>query len=84
LIQKFIDAGGSTDVKRWAAAAELTTYRVGLLLSQDLRLAGQMISQEQSMLGSAMTPRDKIKELVLYSISEDYFTARRAIGVQVA
>jgi len=70
-------------VKRWAAAAELTAYRVGLLLCHDLRIAGQMISQEQSMLGSTMGPRDKIKELVLYSISEDYFTARRAIGVTV-
>ena len=83
LIQKFVDAGGSTDVKRWAAASELTAYRVGLLLANDLRIAGQMISQEQSMLGSAMSPRDKIKELVLYSISEDYFTARRNIGMTV-
>ena len=42
-----------------------------------------MISQEQAPLGvgATMSPRDKIKELVLYSISEDYFTARRAIGV---
>jgi hypothetical protein len=84
LIQKFIDAGGSTDVKRWAASAELTAYRVGLLLASDLRIAGQMISQEQSMLGSAMSPRDKIKELVLYSISEDYFTARRNIGMAIS
>jgi golgin subfamily B member 1 len=83
LMQKFIEAGGSTDVKRWAAAVELTAYRVGLLLSGDLRIAGQMISQEQAPLGvgAPMSPRDKIKELVLYSISEDYFTARRAIGV---
>ena len=83
LLQKFIEAGGSTDVKRWAAAAELTAYRVGLLLSGDLRIAGQMISQEQAPLGvgATMSPRDTIKELVLYSISEDYFTARRAIGV---
>ena len=82
-IQKFIDAGGSTDVKRWAAASELTAYRVGLLLSGDLRIAGQMISQEQAPLGvgATMSPRDKIKELVLYSISEDYFTARRAVGL---
>ncbi len=83
LMQKFIDAGGSTDVKRWAAAAELTSYRVGLLLCHDLRIAGQMISQEPSTLGTTMGPRDKIKELVLYSISEDYFTARRAVGVTV-
>ncbi|MBL4689037.1 MAG: hypothetical protein JKY37_30880, partial [Nannocystaceae bacterium] len=84
LIQKFVDAGGSTDVKRWAAASELTAYRVGLLMCGDLRIAGQMISQEQGLLGSAMSPRDKIKELVLYSISEDYFTARRAVGLQVS
>jgi hypothetical protein len=84
LIKKFIEAGGSTDVKRWAAARELTNYRVGLLLCGDLVIAAQMVSQEQSMMGSAMSPKDKIKELVLYSISEDYFAARRAIGLSVA
>ena len=31
-----------------------------------------------------MTPKDKIKELVLYSISEDYFKARKGIGIAVA
>ena len=83
LIKKFIDAGGSTDVKTWAAAVELTNYRVGLLLCGDLATAALMVSQEQQQLGSAMTPKDKIKELVLYSISEDFFQARRAIGMQV-
>ncbi len=81
LLHAFIEAGGSTDVKRWVAASELTAYRVGLLLSGDLRIAGEMISQEQAPLGvgSTISPRDKIKELVLYSISEDYFAARQAL-----
>jgi len=83
LVQKFADAGGSTDVKRWAAAVELTGYRVGLLLCNDLNIAAQMISREQGALSSSMGPRDKIKELVLYGISEDYFAARRALGLQV-
>ena len=83
LMKKFIDAGGSADVKRWAAAIELTSYRVGLLLSGDLATAALMVSQEQGQLGSAITPKDKIKELVLYSISEDYFEARRHIGLRV-
>ncbi|RMG99750.1 MAG: tetratricopeptide repeat protein [Deltaproteobacteria bacterium] len=83
LIKKFVDAGGSTDVKRWAAAAELTNYRVGMLLCGDLTAAAQMISHEQVMLGSTMSPKDKIKELVLYCLSEDFFAARRAIGVHV-
>jgi hypothetical protein len=84
LMRKFQEAGGSTDVKRWAAASELTAYRVGLLLCQDLRIAAQIISQEQSILGSTMSPREKVKELVLYSISEDYFAARKALGIGVA
>ena len=29
-------------------------------------------------------PKDKIKELVVYSISEDYFKARKGIGIAVA
>ena len=83
LMKKFIQAGGSTDVKRWAAAVELTAYRVGLLMCGDLQTSALMVSQEQNLLGSTMTPKDKIKELVLYSISEDYFQARRGIGIQV-
>jgi golgin subfamily B member 1 len=85
LLRKLIEARVSTDVKRWASAAELTAYRVGLLLVGDLRIAAQMIAQEQAPLGVGTTllPRDKIKELVLYSISEGYFAARRAIGVNV-
>jgi len=84
LMKRFIEAGGSTDVKKWAAASELTGYRVGFLLCGDLVVAAQMISQEQSVLGSTMSPKDKIKELVLFGISEDFFTARKAIGLQVA
>ena len=83
VLRKFVEAGGSTDVKRWAAAAELTNYRVGMLLCGDLTAAAQMISHEQVVLGSTMSPKDKIKELVLYCLSEDFFAARRAIGVHV-
>ncbi|MEE9384726.1 MAG: tetratricopeptide repeat protein [Nannocystaceae bacterium] len=83
LMRKFVDQGGSADVKSWASAMELTCYRVGLLLCGDLAVAAHMIAQEQSQLGSSMTPKDKIKELVLYSISEDFFTARRHMGLHV-
>src|SRR5690606_17546449 len=83
LIKKFVESGGNVDVKRWAAAQELTAYRVGLLLTGDIATAALMGSQEQGQLGSAITPKDKIKEMVLYSISEDYFEARRHIGLRV-
>jgi tetratricopeptide (TPR) repeat protein len=84
LMRKFVEAGGSTDVKKWALATEIAGYRVGFLLCNDLTVAAHIISQEQSAFGSSMTPKDKIKELVLYSISEDYFKARKGIGIAVA
>jgi len=84
LMKKFIEGGGSTDVKRWANAAELTAYRVGLLLTGDIEVAAHVAAQEQPTLGSPLNAKDRIKELIIYSVSEDYFQARRAIGVQVA
>jgi hypothetical protein len=84
LMRKFVEAGGSTDVKKWALATEIAGYRVGLLLCNDLVVSAHIISQEQSAFGSSMTPKDKIKELVLYSISEDYFKARKGVGIAVA
>ncbi|MCA9704416.1 MAG: hypothetical protein KDK70_01055 [Myxococcales bacterium] len=83
LLQKLVEAGRSVDVQRWAAASELTACRVGLLLCADLRAASQMLSQEQTLLGvgATMSPRDKVRELVLYGISEDYFAARRSLGL---
>ncbi|HEY8379115.1 MAG TPA: tetratricopeptide repeat protein, partial [Nannocystis sp.] len=84
LMRRFVEAGGSTDVKKWALGMEITGYRIGFLLCDDLVTAAHLISQEQAAFGSALTPKDKIKELVLYSISEDYFKARKSIGMSVA
>ena len=76
--------GGSIDVKRWAQTTELAGYRVGLLLCDDLVVAAHMISQESAIFGSTLTPKDRVKELVRYSVSEDYFKARYNIGLQVS
>ena len=72
------------DVKGWARAAELAGYRVGFILCNDLATAAHAISQEQRMLGSFLSPKDALRELVVYSVSEDYFAARRALGLNVA
>ena len=63
-VGRFIDAGGTLDVKQWASAAELSCYRVGLLLCGDLAIAAQMVSQEQQQLGAMLTPKDKIKAVL--------------------
>jgi tetratricopeptide (TPR) repeat protein/tRNA A-37 threonylcarbamoyl transferase component Bud32 len=74
----------SIDVKAWARAAELAGYRVGLIFCNDLATAAHAISQEQRMLGSFLSPKDALRELIVYSVSEEYFAARRALGLNVA
>ena len=84
LLRRLVSGDTVADVKRWARAAELAGYRVGFLLCDDLATAASAISQEQRMLGSFLTPKDALRELIIYSVSEDYFNARRALGLNVA
>ncbi len=84
LLRRLVSGDTVADVKRWARAAELAGYRVGYLLCDDLATAASAISQEQRMLGSFLTPKDALRELIVYSVSEDYFNARRALGLNVA
>ena len=82
-LRSLIHRCSAADFRGWMASVEATTSRVGLLLCGDVRSAAVVISQEQAKLDSLMSPRDKIRELVLYSISEDYFAARKAVGLQI-
>jgi hypothetical protein len=84
LLRRLVATNAAADVKRWARAAELAGYRVGFLLCDDLATAAHAISAEQRMLGSFLTPKDALRELIVYSVSEDYFAARRALGLNVA
>ena len=56
IMRRFVEAGGSTDVKKWALGTEITAYRIGFLLCDDLITAAHLISQEQAGFGSALTP----------------------------
>lgn len=76
--------GGEVDVKRWARAAELAGYRAGFLFCNDLPTAAHAIGQEQRVLGAFFSQKEALRELVVYSVSEEYFAARRGLGLAVA
>lgn len=82
-IQRLVK-GGEVDVKRWARAAELAGYRAGFLFCNDLTTAAHAIGQEQRVLGAFFTQKEALRELVVYSVSEEYFEARRSLGLNVA
>ncbi len=83
IVRKFVDAGGQADVKRWMQAAEVTALRAGLLLCDDVDTAVRMTQQIASESTADLAPRDKVKEIVIFSISESYFRLREQLGIQI-
>jgi hypothetical protein len=83
VVKRFIDEGAKANIKRWNQAVELTACRAGLIVSGDLEVAKKILSAEQQLPGD-LSPADKMKELLLYSVSEEYSRVRQALGIAVA
>ncbi|MFO0652556.1 MAG: hypothetical protein U0326_40445 [Polyangiales bacterium] len=80
VVKFFLEQGGSSNVKRWYQAVELTSARAGFLLSGDLEICKKMLAMEPGMPGD-VSPGEKLKDVVLFSLSENYFSLREALGI---
>jgi golgin subfamily B member 1 len=73
---RFVEEGGRTNLQRWAAAAELTTHRAGLLLAGDLAAASRMLELEGVSDHGA-----KVDDLIVFSASDRMSNLRKQIGI---
>jgi len=71
------------DLLRWKGAVDTAARRAGLLVCGELSAAASMLSSETAAPGG-VRPADKVRELVRYAVSRNYFAARRHLGVNVA
>jgi tetratricopeptide (TPR) repeat protein len=82
LVRKFAESKAEVNLNKWWSATELTANRVGFVLCNDLEVAAKMVSTEPAEIGS-LPPKEKVKELVLYSVSEEYFQVRNQLGLSI-
>jgi tetratricopeptide (TPR) repeat protein len=82
VVHDFIQRKGAIDLQRWATAVELTAHRAGFIVANDLTMSARFIQMEPPTVGGLST-KDKIKELVLYSISSEYFDLREHLGITI-
>ena len=82
VVQKWMEDGAKADLKRWMQATEITACRAGLLLCGDLEIAKKIIAAEQQLPGD-LPPAEKMKELLVFSVSEQYFAVRKTLGIAV-
>ncbi|HEY1955683.1 MAG TPA: tetratricopeptide repeat protein [Polyangiaceae bacterium] len=81
LVSKLIQTGASLDLKKWVASVDLTADRIGFLLAHDLQMATEVIRATEE--GASVPGKERVKEAVLFSVSEEYFEVRQKLGIAV-
>lgn len=73
---------GNGVMSGWRTATDLTANRIGLILCNDLPTAARLIATEKSSQ-STLSAKDRLRDLLAYSVSENYFSVRRHLGLEV-
>jgi tetratricopeptide (TPR) repeat protein len=81
VVTKLIQSGGSLDLKKWVSAVDLTADRTGFMVCHDLEIATELLKASDD--GQGMPFRERMKELILFSVSEPYFSMRQRLGVAI-
>ena len=82
VVKRFIEEGARANMKRWNQAVEMTACRAGLVLCGDLEICKKVLSSEQPVPGEP-TAAEKMKSLLVYSVSENYMHLRSQLGIAI-
>jgi tetratricopeptide (TPR) repeat protein len=82
VVKRFIEEGAKANIKRWNQSVEVSACRAGLLVCGDLDIAKKIIASEPQVPGD-LSPQEKMKELLVFSVSESYSQLRKALGIAV-
>jgi golgin subfamily B member 1 len=73
---------GNGLITGWRSATDLTANRVGLILCNDLDTAARLIATETAAM-STLPAKERLRDLLAFSVSEEYFAVRRHLGLHV-
>lgn len=82
VIRTSIQNGGKLDVVRWSQLADVSVSCAGLLLAGDLEAARMAIAIEPQAPGD-LSPREKMRELVLWYLGDAASRLRQMLGIAV-
>jgi tetratricopeptide (TPR) repeat protein len=80
LTQKLLEAAPELDMKGWMVGVDLSADRLAFVLSNDLKVSNAVIDASAED-ASAITKKDRLRELLVYSVSEEYFELRKSMGI---
>ncbi len=81
-VKRWMADGSTANIKHWMQGIELTAARAGLLVCGDLEIAKRIIASEPALPGD-LSAAEKMKELLVFSVSEEYAALRLGLGVNI-
>ncbi|MFW5966062.1 MAG: tetratricopeptide repeat protein, partial [Persicimonas sp.] len=81
-MKQYLSTGKNPNLSAWLTQVEHTCVRMGLVLCGDLHEAASCIKNDPNPIGKA-TVKEKIREMVLFSISDEYFEIRDSLGLAI-
>jgi tetratricopeptide (TPR) repeat protein len=80
---KFVAArGDKIDFDKWIVATDLSAARAALVMTGDLWAAARVIASEPASQ-TPLAVKERMKDLIAFSVSEEYFICRRLLGLDV-
>jgi tetratricopeptide (TPR) repeat protein len=83
VVRRFIESKAEADLHRWSKAVDYTTSRAGFLMCNDIEVAAHQIQSEPLAVGCA-DPKDKVRDLIQWCVSDEYFALRAHLGLAIA
>ncbi len=81
-VSQYLKKGENPNLSAWLRHVEHTINRVGMLLCGDLQVAAKCIKADRSAISKASV-KEKIRELVLFVISDEYTELRERLGLAI-
>jgi tetratricopeptide (TPR) repeat protein len=83
VVRRFIESKAEADLHRWSKAVDYTSSRAGFLMCNDIEVAAHQIQSEPLAVGCA-DPKDKVRDLIQWCVSDEYFALRAHLGLAIA
>jgi tetratricopeptide (TPR) repeat protein len=82
VVQRFLETKEEADLHVWSNAVDYTATRAGYLMCGDLDVAARLVQTEPVAVGS-VEPKEKIRDLIQWTVSDEFFALREHLGLTI-
>jgi hypothetical protein len=80
-VSKLLQSGTTIDLKKWVAGIDLTADREGFVLADNVQIETEVMRESEDQ--AVNLSKERMKEVVLFSISDEFFELRQKLVIAI-